>query len=491
MLGSAAIIGAGLGGLATAIRLRASGMDVTVVEARDRPGGLASSWVQDGYHFDDGPSVVTDLDGFRELWKVARSDMLADITLLPVEPQWRFLWPDGAQFNFFGDDDRLHSEIGRVNPADNAGWRAFLDHATASFNDGHIRLADELLSSARAQIGSMPHLSRAQAWRSLHAMVSRHLRDEHLREAVSFPALLSGGNPYNISALWALNHKIVHDRGAVYPKGGMGKLIDALADLFTRLGGRLVLGDAVVEVETLGNRATGVRTQSGAQIPADVVVNNGDVVHGYRDLLRSQRGAARTADALSRKAHGPSFFTLYMGVRGTWQGVAHRTVLMSVRHAGQMKDVFDLGVLSEDITLILNHPSITDPGLAPEGHSVFSALVPVPHLGNSPIDWGYIGPIMEARVMNVLEQRLIPGLAERVTLKAIRTPQYYADHFNAHLGSPFGIEPKRTRTGLFRVPHRDKVIRNLYFTGAATYPGPGIAGVLTSAKTTASLILAA
>lgn len=486
MTRSAVVIGAGLGGLVTAIRLRAGGVDTVLIEGRDRPGGHIGGWTQDGFTFDDGPGALPDPAAFRELWALAGFDMSADIRMLPVTPHWRFIWPDGSQFDLSDDDDQMHAQIAKLSVPDNAGWRALMDHAARM--EIHRQRVDSP-SSATARLNTLPDLSRNQSWRSLHGLLARFIKHPQLREALGFPAVTMGANPFDTSALWAIHHRTERDRGLWYPQGGTGKLAEVMAALFERLGGRVVLGDNVVEIETLGDRVTGVRTASGAQFPGDAVISNADAVHSYRDLIRSNRHGERAGSKLARRRHSPSFFQFHFGIRGSWPGVAHRTALMNVRHHGLMEDIFEHGVISEDIAIILHHPSVTDPRLAPEGHSVFSAQVPVPHLGRLPVDWDHIGPVIEARLIDTLGTRLIPDLAGRIVTHAVRTPVDVAQDFNAHWGSAFGVEPRRTNAGLFRLPHRDKTLPNLYFAGSATWPGPGISGVLSSAKTTADLIL--
>ncbi|MEO6215582.1 MAG: phytoene desaturase family protein, partial [Sphingomonas sp.] len=328
-----------------------------------------------------------------------------------------------------------------------------------------------------------------QAWRSVYSIVSSFVKDEHLRQALSFHTLLVGGNPMTTSAIYALIHKLERDGGVWFAKGGTSKLIAGLVTHFERLGGVLRLDDPVTSIEMLGDKATGVTTASGWEGKADMVACNGDVMHVYRDLLKTSRTAQRTKAKLERKRYSPSLFVVHFGIKGTWPGIPHHMILFGPRYKGLLTDLYDTGVLPEDFSIYLHHPTVTDPSMAPEGHSTFYALVPVPHLGKFPVDWEEIGPILEKRVLDEVGRRLIPDIHERIVTKFHYAPNDFAHDLNAHLGSAFSLEPILTQSAWFRVHNRDDHIPNLYFVGAGTHPGAGIPGVVGSAKATAALML--
>ncbi|HVF93549.1 MAG TPA: phytoene desaturase family protein, partial [Sphingomonas sp.] len=258
---------------------------------------------------------------------------------------------------------------------------------------------------------------------------------------------------------------------------------------FQRIGGTLRLGDPVARIDTLGDRATGVTTESGWHADADMVAANADIVHTYRTLLSGSRSAQRTAGKLENKKYSPSLFVVHFGVKGTWPGIPHHMILFGPRYKGLLADIYDHGVLSQDFSLYLHHPTVTDPSLAPEGHSTFYVLAPVPHMGKFPVDWDEVGPILEKRILDEVGRRLIPDIHERIVTKFSYAPNDFARDLNAHLGSAFSLEPTLTQSAWFRVHNRDDHIPNLYFVGAGTHPGAGIPGVVGSAKATAALML--
>jgi phytoene desaturase len=485
----AIVVGAGFGGLALAIRLQSAGVETIIVEARDKPGGRAYFWEKDGFTFDAGPTVITDPAALRELWGLSGQDIATDVDLMPVMPFYRLNWRDGTSFDYSNDDAQLHAEIARLNTDDVAGYRRFLEYSGHVYHEGYEKLGSTAFLDFGQMAAAAPALMRYQAWRSVYSIVSGFVKNEKLRQALSFHTLLVGGNPMTTSALYALIHKLERDGGVWFARGGTNKLIAGMVALFERLGGTLRLGDPVTRIATLGDRATGVTTASGWSGEADAVATNADVMHSYRDLLAESRSAQRSVARLERKRWSPSVFVVHFGVKGTWPGIPHHMILFGPRYRELLADIYDHGVLAEDFSLYLHHPTVTDPTLAPEGHSTFYALAPVPHLGKFPVDWAEIGPILEKRILDEIGARLIPDIHDRIVTKFSYAPSDFAHDLNAHLGSAFSLEPILTQSAYFRVHNRDANIPNLYFVGAGTHPGAGIPGVVMSAKATAKLML--
>ncbi len=490
---TAIVIGAGFGGLALAIRLQSAGVQTTIVEGRDKPGGRGYYWERPTdtgtFTFDAGPTVITDPDCLRELWALTGRDMADDVTLEPVLPFYRLNWPDGTNFDYTNDDTVLTREIAKLNPDDVAGYAKFLDYAAGVYREGYEKLGHVAFLDFASMIKAAPALAKYQAWRSVYSIVSSFVKSEKLREALSFHTLLVGGNPFTTSAIYALIHKLERDGGVWFAKGGTNRLVAGMVTQFERIGGTLRLDDPVVSIETLGDLATGVTTASGWSAKADAVAANSDIMHTYRDLLATSRSAQRKKASLERKAYSPSLFVVHFGVKGTWPGIPHHMILFGPRYRELLADIYDHGVLAEDFSLYLHHPTVTDPALAPEGHSTFYALAPVPHMGKFPVDWAEIGPILEKRILDEIGRRLIPDIHERIVTKFSYAPNDFATDLNAHLGSAFSLEPTLMQSAYFRVHNRDEAIPNLYFVGAGTHPGAGIPGVVGSAKATARLML--
>ena len=490
MIRSAIVVGAGFGGLALAIRLQSAGVHTTVVEARDKPGGRAYVWEKDGFTFDAGPTVVTDPRCLAELWQLSGRNIADDIELIPVSPFYRLNWVDGTNFDYSNDDVSLAKEIAKLNPDDVAGYRDFLDYSAGVYREGYVKLGHVAFLDFASMVKAAPALMKHQAWRSVYSIVSGFVKSEKLRQALSFHTLLVGGNPFTTSSIYALIHKLERDGGVWFAKGGTNALIRAMVTQFERLGGEIRLGDPVVSIDTLGDRAQGVTCASGWVGKADAVASNGDVMHTYRDLMADNRAAARTAKSLAKKSWSPSLFVVHFGVKGSWPGIPHHSILFGPRYQGLLSDIYDHGVLPADFSLYLHHPTVTDPSLAPEGHSTFYALAPVPHLGKFPVDWDLYKDEYERRILDEVGRRLIPDIHDRIVTKFSYTPKDFGADLNAHLGSAFSLEPVLTQSAYFRVHNRDDNIRNVFFVGAGTHPGAGIPGVVGSAKATAALMLA-
>ncbi|MCB2074974.1 MAG: phytoene desaturase, partial [Novosphingobium sp.] len=382
----ACVIGAGFGGLALAIRLQSSGVDTTLVEARDKPGGRAYYWERDGFTFDAGPTVITDPACLAELWQASGRDMAEDIELMPVTPFYRLNWRDGTNFDYSNEEAALRREILKIAPEDLAGYDEFLEYSAAVYQEGYVRLGHVPFLDFASMIKAAPALARHQAWRSVYSMVSSFMKNEKLREAFSFHTLLVGGNPMTTSAIYALIHKLEKDGGVWWAKGGTNRLIAAMAGHFERLGGTIRLHDPVVKIHTIGDRASEVETASGWQERFDAVASNADIMHSYRDLLgESPRGPAM-AQKLAKKRFSPSLFVVHFGLEGSWPGIPHHMILFGPRYEGLLQDIYEHGVLPQDFSIYLHHPTVTDPTMAPPGKSTFYALVPVANMGKLPID---------------------------------------------------------------------------------------------------------
>jgi phytoene desaturase len=485
----AIVIGAGFGGLALAIRLQSAGVETTVVEARDKPGGRAYHWVKDGFTFDAGPTVITDPPCLEELWALSGQAMAADVDLIPVMPFYRLNWPDGTNFDYSNDEAALRAEIAKLHSADVEGYDRFLAYSKGVYEQGYVKLGAVAFLDFASMIKAAPALMKYQAWRSVYSIVSSYVQDERLRQTLSFHTLLVGGNPMTTSAIYALIHTIEKEGGVWFARGGTNALVGGMVRLFERLGGTLRLGDPVAKIETAGDRATGVTTQSGWHRDADMVACNGDLMHSYNALLAGHPRGAKVARSLARKRWSPSLFVVHFGVKGEYPDVAHHSILFGPRYKGLLDDIYG-GVIPDDFSLYLHHPSVTDPGMAPPGYSTFYALAPVAHLGKAKADWDdAFGERFADAILEEVERRVAPGLRANLVTRFHYTPADFGRDLSAHLGSAFSLEPVLWQSAWFRAHNRDDVISNLYFVGAGTHPGAGIPGVVGSAKATANLML--
>ncbi|WP_122418326.1 phytoene desaturase [Pseudomonas viridiflava] len=486
---NAVVIGAGFGGLALAIRLQAAGVQTTLLEKRDKPGGRAYVYKDEGFTFDAGPTVITDPSAIEELFTAAGKSIKDYVDLLPVSPFYRLCWEDGTQFDYANDQASLDRQIGALNPRDVAGYQRFLAYSKAVFNEGYLKLGAVPFLSFRDMIQAGPQLARLQAWRSVYSKVSEFIEDEKLRQAFSFHSLLVGGNPFATSSIYTLIHALERQWGVWFPKGGTGALVQGMVKLFEDIGGRIELNAEVASIEVSGARATGVRLHDGRVLNADCVASNADVVHTYANLLAQYPRGVKEGARLKRKRFSNSLFVIHFGLKRPQPQLQHHTVCFGPRYRELIQEIFKGDALAEDFSLYLHAPCITDPSFAPPGCSSHYVLSPVPHLGNAPIDWEIEGPRYRDRIFEYLEKYYMPGLREDLVTSRIFTPNDFRDELNAHLGSAFSLEPVLQQSAWFRPHNRDANLANVYLVGAGTHPGAGVPGVIGSAKATAGLML--
>ena len=485
-----AVIGAGFGGLALAIRLQSAGVATTLVEGRDKPGGRAYVWKDEGFTFDAGPTVITDPASIDELFALTGRKRADYVDFIPISPFYRLIWPDGAQFDYVNDQAGLDRQIGAKNPADVEGYRRFLKFSEAVYDEGYKRLGHVPFLKITDMLAAAPQLMKLQAWRSVYAKVASYVADDQLRQALSFHTLLVGGSPFAASSIYALIHALERDGGVWFARGGTNALVAALARLFEDLGGKLVLAHPVRQIGVVAGHVTGLTHADGAFEPFDAVASNADIVHTYGQLLGEAPRGRAVARSLKRRRFSPSLFVVHFGLKREHPGLAHHTILFGPRYRGLIDEIYGKNGLADDFSLYVHSPSVSDPSVAPPGGSTHYALSPVPHLGTANIDWDVEGPRYADRILASLEARLIPGLRDDLVTRRIFTPKDFQRELNAWQGSAFSLEPILTQSAWFRTHNRDDVIPNLYFVGAGTHPGAGVPGVIGSAKATAGLMLA-
>ena len=484
---TACVVGSGFGGLALAIRLQAAGLATTLFEARDKPGGRAYVYEDEGFTFDAGPTVITDPACLRELWDAAGRSMDDYVTLLPVSPFYRLCWEDGSTFDYDDDQAALDEQIAKFDERDVEGYRRFLAYSRDLYVEGYEKLGTVPFLDFRSMLRAAPQLVRLASYRSVYSKVSQYIRNEKLRMAFSFHSLLVGGNPFETSAIYALIHALERQGGVWFAKGGTGALIAGMAKLFQDMGGTIRLNAPVTDIHVENGRTTGV-TANGERHAFDMVASNADVMHTYRDLVGGDRGRKK-AKELDRKRWSMSLFVIYFGLKAEHPDLKHHMVLFGPRYRELVADIFKGDTLADDFSLYLHAPSVTDESLAPPGCSTYYVLSPVPHLGNADIDWAVEGPKYRDRILNYLDERYIPNLNRDLVTSRIFTPADFKSQLAAHHGSAFSVEPILTQSAWFRPHNRDDRIPNLYVVGAGTHPGAGIPGVVGSAKATAGLMI--
>ena len=478
---TAVVIGSGFGGLAAAVRLRAMGYRVRLLEALDQPGGRARVFRQDGFTFDAGPTVITAPYLIEELFALAGRRLEDYVELVPVDPFYRILFHDGSTFDYVGDEARLLAEIERLSPGDVDGYRRLAEHARRIFEVGYVQLADQPFHRAADMLRVLPAMVRLESHRTVHGLVSRYIRDERLRRALTFEPLLVGGNPFTTTSIYLLIHWLERKWGVHFARGGTTALVHALVRLLEELGVEVSLNTPVEEILVRHGRAEGVRTADGETIPARVVVSNADPSYVYSRMIAPAHRRRHSDRAVGRTRQSMSLFVAYFGSRRQYPELAHHTIVLGERYRGLLDDIFRKKVLADDFSLYLHAPTRTDPSLGPPGQETFYVLSPVPN-NRSGVDWTREAEPYFERILEHLERRLLPGIGGSVASTRFLTPHDFEHTLRSVDGAAFGPEPVLTQSAYFRYHNRSDDVDGLFFVGAGTHPGGGVPGVLCSAK---------
>lgn len=487
----AVVIGAGLGGLAAAMRLGAKGYRVTVLDRLDMPGGRGSSITRGGHRFDLGPTIVTVPQVFRDLWRACGRDFDADIDLRPLDPYYQIRWPDGSHLDVRAGRDEMRAEVARLSPDDVAGYQRFLRDSEARYEFGFEQLGRKPMHRLWDLIRVLPTFARLRADRSIHAHAARRVRDPRLQMALSFHPLFIGGDPFRVTSIYALVSHLETAFGVHYAIGGVAAIARAMARIVGEKGGQVRQGAQVDRILVEKGRAVGVQLSDGARIEADIVISNADAGHTYDQLLRDAPRRRWTTRRLRRARWSMGLFVWYFGTKGTngmWPDIGHHTILNGPRYRGLVDDIFINGRLADDFSLYLHRPSVTDPTVAPAGGDTFYALSPVPHLGHAdPVDWAAMAEPYRQRVQAALEVQM-PGLGRHLTESLVFTPETFRDRYLSPHGSGFSIEPRILQSAWFRPHNVSEELPGLYLVGAGTHPGAGLPGVISSAEVLDQLV---
>ncbi|MEO0485366.1 MAG: phytoene desaturase family protein [Pseudomonadota bacterium] len=480
----AIVVGAGLGGLAAAMRLGAKGYAVTVIDRLDRVGGRGSSISQDGYRFDLGPTIVTVPQVYEALWAACGRDFHADVDLRSIDPFYEMRWQDGANLYATGDTNIMKTEVARLNPDDVPGYERFLRDAHKRYKVGFEGLLTKPMHKLWETIKVLPEFALLRADQSILKLAQKRVKDDRLRQALSFHPLFIGGDPMHVTSMYALVSYLEKEFGVHYAMGGVQAIADAMARVIEDQGGTLRLGVEADEILIERGQARGVRLASGEALQSDIVVSNADAGHTYARLLRNHNVPGWTRAGFKRR-WSMSLFVWYFGTEGTrdlWPDVGHHTILMGPRYEGLLRDIFIRGKLSDDMSIYLHRPAVTDGSVAPAGGDAFYALSPVPHLGHdNGVDWSEELAPYKRKMARVLSDTL-PGFQDRIASEVVFTPETFRDRYLSPFGSGFSLEPRILQSAWFRPHNVTRAARGLYLAGAGTHPGAGVPGVISGAE---------
>ena len=474
----AVVIGAGLGGLAAALRLQGLGFDVTVLEQRDTPGGCASQLRDGAFTWDTGPSLITMPWVLGETFAAGGLDLHREVRLRRLDPLYRIRWADDPRtFDFSGSPVRLREEVERFSVPDARRVDDFLEAVRPIYERAVLDAGRRPFEDLRSLAALVPAMVRLNAMTPLHHFVARFFRHPRVREAFSFHSLFIGGDPYRVPAIYAALVYLQVLDGGWYADGGVYSLVEAMArplDVWYRA--------PVEAVETRAGRVRGVRLASGERLRADVVVSNADVLRTDALLGREPEGR--------RLRPTMSCFLLYLGTNRVFHPLRHHTLLVGREYREFIRTVTRRRHLPRNFSAYVHAPARTEGAMAPPGGDSLTILLPVPNL-RAAVDWEREGDSLRDALVADLEQTFgLDGLSRAIRVEHRMTPPDFACELGTVDGSAFSVEPTLRQSASFRPPNRVRGVQGMYHVGAGTHPGAGIPGVLLGAGVTASLVAA-
>ena len=480
------VIGAGFGGIAAALRMRARGYSVTLVDRLQAIGGRAQVFERGGFRHDAGPTVITAPFLFDELFELFGESREDHLDFQPLDPWYRFHFHDGQQFDYRATVEDTNREIERFSPADVKGYAGLLETSRRIFAIGFEKLADRPFTRFTSMMAQVPALLRLRSYRTVAGLVNSHIRHPLLRQAFSIHPLLVGGNPFTTTSIYALIHYLERRWGVFFCMGGTGRLVEQLHRLLERAGVTVELGVDIERITLEGGLATGATSTDGRRFRADRVICNGDPPTVYQQMLPDETRSKRAMPESVTK-YSMGLYVLFFGTKRTYENVAHHTIWMGPRYRELLADIFDRKILADDFSLYLHRPTATDSSFAPEGCDSFYVLCPVPNLLGD-VDWSQQGPVLRDRIVAALERTIMPGLSDAISDDFWMTPEDFKNDYRSMHGAGFSIAPIFIQSAWFRYHNRDPHIPNLYFAAAGAHPGAGMPGVLCSAKVVERLI---
>jgi phytoene desaturase len=398
-----------------------------------------------------------------------------------MEPFYRIRFDDGTWFDYSGNDKTMRAEIARFASDDLAGYDRFMVEANLAHKLGFEDLGGVTFDTIWDLLAAVPNMVRMRAWRSIYALVAKHIQNPKLRMVFSFHPLLIGGNPFSVTSVYSLINTLERRFGVHWAMGGTGALIKGLVNLLEERGAHVRCDAPVTRILIENGRAVGVELENGEQLKSDIVVSNADTAWTYKNLVDKKYRNHWTDRKIANGKYSMSLFVWYFGTKKQYHDVPHHMIMLGPRYRELLTDIFKRHKLADDFSLYLHRPSASDPSVAPAGCDAFYVLAPVPHLGSG-TDWSKQAEPFRQSIQDLLEKTVMPGLGAEVISQKLMTPQDFKDRLWSYQGAAFGLEPLLLQSAWFRPHNRSEDVPGLYMVGAGTHPGAGVPGVLMSAK---------
>ena len=476
------VIGSGFGGIAAALRLRAKGHKVTLIEKHPDLGGRARVFKKNGFTFDGGPTVITAPYLINELFDLFKKDPKDYIKLTPLKIWYQFIFEDKTKFDYSGNESEMKNQIQKINKTDVKGYEKLVNFTKKIFDKGFTELADVPFDKPFVMMKQLPALLKLKSYKSVYSLVSSYIQNEKLRRMLSMHPLLVGGNPFSTTSIYGLILYLEKKWGIHYSMGGTGNIIKGYEKLMNEVGIKILKESEVTKIISKNNKISGIQINNQIDIDADNVICNADPPAVYEKLLGQNKNNSILFNwKKNRMEYSMGLFVYYFGTKKIYENVEHHTIKFGNKYKEHLDDIFDKKKLNEDISYYLHRPTATDKSMAPQGNDCFYVLVPVPN-NQSKINWDIEGKKMKKLVIEKMEKDLMPNLSENIVEDFYLTPDYFEKDLNTKYGSGFSIQPKFTQSAYFRFHNKSEIYDGLYFVGAGTHPGAGVPGVLSSAK---------
>lgn len=484
---NAIVIGSGFGGIAAALRLRAKGYQVKIIDRSPMLGGRAQVFARNGFLHDAGPTVITAPFLFEELFALFGEKLADHIQIVPLKPWYRFYFADKTTFDYGGTLDETLAEIAKIESKDQAGYLKLLAHSKQIFDIAFTQLSTVSFHKFSTMIGLIPRLIVLKSYQSVWQMVSRYLSHPKLRQAFSIQPLLVGGNPFDTTSIYGLIHYLERAYGVHFAMGGTGAISKALGDLMLRQGIQIQLNTTVKKITVENGEAKNVVLLDGSILSADIIVSNADATYLYEHMLDKKKVSKFAKLKLKTAHYSMGLFVIYFGTTKTYPEVAHHTIWMGKQYKELLNNIFNSKKMSDDFSLYLHRPTATDESFAPDGCDSFYVLCPVPNL-KANIDWSVNGEVLKDKIIKALDETILPGLRTCIVEDFYMSPEDFKANYLSTNGAGFSVAPLFRQSAWFRFHNKSENIKNLYLVGAGTHPGAGLPGVLCSAKVLDKLV---
>ena len=481
------IVGAGPGGLASAILLASAGARVKVVERLPVVGGRTSTIEAEGYRFDLGPTFFLYPRVLDEIMRSAGTRLDREVDLVRLDPQYRIMFGAGGKLDATADLERMEREIAALSPADVPGFRRFLAENRVKLERMMPCLENPYLGWRDVlNLRLMRLLPMMRPHESLDRYLSRFFRDPRVRLGFCFQSKYLGMSPFRCPSLFSILSFLEYEYGVWHPMGGCGAVTRALARLAAQLGVEILLNEPVEEILFAGRRAVGVRTPAGVH-SADAVVVNADFARAMERLVPDRLRRRWTNARIARKRFSCSTFMIYLGIEGRYD-LPHHTIHIASEYEENLRDIEDRHVLSADPSFYVQNASVTDPSLAPAGHSALYVLAPVTHQAGT-VDWARERVRYRDLLLRQMAKAGFTDVAKRIRYERVVTPADWEGQYEVYRGATFNLAHSLDQMLHLRPHNRFEDLDGVYLVGGGTHPGSGLPVIFESARISSRLLL--